>query len=71
MKRFLDKIEKTDSCWLWTASLRGKTGYGAFKLEGKVIDAHRVFYIKERFLKECMYAIPVIIVSVLIQSIYF
>ena len=44
MKRFLDKIEKTDSCWLWTASLRGKTGYGAFKLEGKVIDAHRVSY---------------------------
>lgn len=44
MKRFFDKIEKTDSCWNWTAGLRGKTGYGAFKLNGKVIDSHRVSY---------------------------
>jgi hypothetical protein len=44
MERFFNKIEKTDSCWLWTAGLRGKTGYGAFKLNGKVIDAHRMSY---------------------------
>lgn len=44
MKRFLDKVNKTESCWLWTAALRGKTGYGAFKLNGKTIDAHRVSY---------------------------
>jgi len=44
MKRFFDKVNKTDTCWLWTASLRGKTGYGAFKLDGKVIDAHRLSY---------------------------
>jgi hypothetical protein len=44
MERFFNKIEKTDSCWLWTAGLRGKTGYGAFKLNGKVIDAHRISY---------------------------
>lgn len=44
MKRFFDKIEKIDSCWIWTACLRGKTGYGAFKLNGKTIDAHRVSY---------------------------
>lgn len=44
MKRFFDKINKTDDCWEWNASLRGKTGYGAFKLNGKVIDAHRVSY---------------------------
>lgn len=44
MKRFFDKINKTHSCWLWAASLRGKSGYGAFKLSGKVIDAHRVSY---------------------------
>lgn len=44
MKRFFDKIEKTDSCWLWLAGTRGKTGYGAIKIEGKVIDAHRVSY---------------------------
>jgi hypothetical protein len=44
MKRFFDKVDKTDSCWLWTAGLRGKTGYGAFKLNKKVVDAHRVSY---------------------------
>lgn len=44
MKRFFDKVSKTDECWLWTAGSRGKTGYGAFKLNGKVIDAHRISY---------------------------
>jgi hypothetical protein len=44
MKRFFDKIQKTDSCWLWRASTRGKTGYGAFRLNDKVVDAHRVSY---------------------------
>jgi len=45
MKRFFDKIDKTETCWLWTAGSRGKPGYGSFKLNGKVIDAHRVSYI--------------------------
>jgi hypothetical protein len=44
MKRFFDKINKTENCWLWTAGSRGKTGYGAFKINGKVIDSHRVSY---------------------------
>jgi hypothetical protein len=44
MKRFFDKVDKTDSCWLWTAGLRGKTGYGAIKINGKVVDAHRLSY---------------------------
>jgi len=44
MKRFFDKIEKTESCWIWTAGSRGKTGYGAFKINGKVVDSHRVSY---------------------------
>jgi hypothetical protein len=44
MDRFLKKIDKTESCWIWNASLRGKTGYGAFKILGKVVDAHRVSY---------------------------
>jgi hypothetical protein len=44
MKRFFDKIIKTDTCWIWTAALRGKTGYGAIKVGGKVVDAHRVSY---------------------------
>jgi hypothetical protein len=44
MERFFNKINKTDTCWIWTAGSRGKTGYGAFKLNGKVIDSHRVSY---------------------------
>jgi hypothetical protein len=44
MKRFFDKVEKTENCWIWTAASRGKSGYGAFKLNGKVIDSHRVSY---------------------------
>jgi hypothetical protein len=44
MERFLNKIDKTDSCWIWMAALRGKTGYGAFKINGKAVDAHRVSY---------------------------
>ena len=44
MERFFNKVNKTETCWIWTAGLRGKTGYGAFKLNGKVIDAHRISY---------------------------
>jgi hypothetical protein len=44
MDRFFSKIEKTNSCWIWLSCLRGKSGYGAFKLNGKVVDAHRVSY---------------------------
>lgn len=44
MDRFFNKVNKTDSCWIWEAALRGKTGYGAFKINRKVIDAHRVSY---------------------------
>lgn len=42
--RFIDKVNKTSSCWLWTAAIRGKAGYGAIKINGKTIDAHRVSY---------------------------
>jgi hypothetical protein len=44
MERFFNKVDKTDTCWIWTAGSRGKTGYGAFKIDGKVIDSHRVSY---------------------------
>lgn len=42
MQRFFDKIIK-DSCWIWTGGSRG-AGYGAIKVDGKVIDAHRYSY---------------------------
>lgn len=38
-RQFLSKIHKTDSCWIWTGSLRGR-GYGAFR----DTSAHRVAY---------------------------
>lgn len=56
MKRFFDKINKTETCWIWTAGSRGKTGYGAFKFNGKVIDAHRVSYqIHKGYIPTSMY----------------
>jgi hypothetical protein len=42
MKRFFDKIDMTDSCWLWKAGLR--QGYGSFKINKKTISAHRFSY---------------------------
>lgn len=39
-KRFMDKTLKTESCWLWKASITNK-GYGRYKVDGKVISAHR------------------------------
>lgn len=39
--RFWSKVERTDHCWEWTAS-RNNTGYGQFKLNGRMAKAHRV-----------------------------
>lgn len=43
-ERFWEKVDKTDSCWLWTGSKRSK-GYGAFvyQKDGEVVQgrAHR------------------------------
>lgn len=48
MQRFWEKVEKTDTCWNWKAGLRSlKTGYGGFRYNGKIIDAHRVSWILE------------------------
>lgn len=40
--RFQSKINKTESCWLWTGGCFQNTGYGAFRLDGKQRLAHRV-----------------------------
>lgn len=43
MERFWEKVNIVPGeCWEWTAGIRN--GYGAFKLNGKAIDAHRVSY---------------------------
>lgn len=43
--RFWAKVDKTDGCWLWTASLFGG-GYGQFwsAREGRRVAAHRWSY---------------------------
>ena len=42
-RRFWDKVdEKNDGCWVWQASTR--SGYGAFKIDGKVYSSHRISY---------------------------
>lgn len=38
---FFEKVEKTDTCWLWQASFR-RDGYGQFWIGGKNNAAHRV-----------------------------
>lgn len=42
--RFWAKVNKTDTCWLWTASL--SHGYGQFKIDGRrtMRRAHRLAY---------------------------
>jgi hypothetical protein len=44
---FWAKVEKTPTCWLWTAALSGDgrfAGYGLFNLKGKMWKAHRLAY---------------------------
>lgn len=41
--RFWSKVNKTNTCWLWTAST--KNGYGNITIEGKVRYAHRLSFI--------------------------
>lgn len=40
-ERFWQKVEKTDTCWNWTA-YRSPLGYGAVRFDGRPQQAHRV-----------------------------
>ncbi|HET6911263.1 MAG TPA: HNH endonuclease signature motif containing protein [Mycobacteriales bacterium] len=44
--RFWAKVNKTDSCWLWTGTLTtpGDRGYGQVRLNGQFPLVHRVAY---------------------------
>jgi len=42
LDRFNDKVNKTDTCWLWKASKNKR--YGNFSFNGKQIGAHRFSY---------------------------
>jgi HNH endonuclease len=43
LERFMRKVQKSDGCWLWTASGNGH-GYGQFRHNGTTRAAHRVAY---------------------------
>lgn len=40
MERFWKKVRKTNTCWLWTAGVRGR--YGHFRINEQSYLAHRV-----------------------------
>ena len=40
--RFMAKVEKTDSCWMWLGYTDGKMGYGMFWQDGTMRLSHRV-----------------------------
>lgn len=42
-KRFIKKINFTDTCWLWTAA-KYPSGYGQFGFEGKTYATHRFLW---------------------------
>jgi hypothetical protein len=42
-ERFFQKVNKTDSCWLWTGAL-SSTGYGSMGVQRKATSAHRLSY---------------------------
>ena len=42
-ERFWSKVNKTETCWLWTGALTGR-GYGHFWLNGHMVQAHRFAY---------------------------
>lgn len=42
-ERFWSKVDKTDTCWLWTAA-KNNHYYGVFTINGKNYLSHRVSY---------------------------
>lgn len=43
VSRFWSKVEKTETCWVWTKG-KDAQGYGAFSFNGKNVRAHRFSY---------------------------
>jgi hypothetical protein len=43
MKRFWDKVQITDDCWLWQAYVQ-PNGYGKFASGSRILYAHRFAY---------------------------
>jgi len=43
IERFMDKVFKTSSCWIWIAAFN-HGGYGLFRPKDKMVSAHRWIY---------------------------
>ena len=43
---FWEKVNKTESCWLWKGSTnkKGRQGYGRFRLNNKLYGTHKLSY---------------------------
>lgn len=44
LARFWKKVNKTDTCWLWTGYI-GPLGYGRFYMDSRTLQAHRASFI--------------------------
>lgn len=42
-ERFWEKVQKTESCWIWTGS-KDSFGYGRLNVDGRGCDTHRLSY---------------------------
>ena len=46
MARFSSFVDKSDGCWTWTGAILKKMGgYGAFRLQGRTLGAHRASWV--------------------------
>lgn len=45
LARFMAKVNKTETCWLWIASKVKNRGYGRFELNEKAVLTHRLSYL--------------------------
>ena len=43
LTRFMEKVEKTDSCWIWTGA-KSDCGYGLLGVDGSMCYAHRLMW---------------------------
>jgi hypothetical protein len=43
LKRFWEKVNKTESCWLWTGAIN-PSGHGVLKIQRANYGAHRISY---------------------------
>lgn len=44
LERLLNHTKEENDCWIWCSATRMKFGYGAIKVKGKTLSAHRYSY---------------------------